>query len=961
MKKKLKKALIIFMCLATTIPISIFAANEGGTGSSGGNSGGAGGFDTDCTPGTYWQIGYDDGSGGGAGTTAAFRYDLVYKEQNGGREILKTVIVQVPSRAYNKMEDGQNYIISSVKDYNDAVNATGTAKYGSKYITSGPLADLSNRLLNGETIDSIFCSGLDADTDCYGLDADTEQNKKLIESYLTSSEGFDVEKKDLQRPQDDNPGTYNSYGYRIMIQKIQIFQNGCGGPSCWKAMTRKDAASGNAIKQHLFGNAETWISPVHVIAGEDLFTTRDDMGVSNARDEMEFFKNATSGADVRVLTKNFADYNDGTGYNILWFPTDPFINYDYSIDSACVNCLATGLENKAYVIQDTTNWEAILASPNSSIENAKNYYNKGNGVFCREEYTVNFPTVSNHITVNTGRYFTVNATNEELATLTSSVPNFKPITVTRTRQCRSTTNNIDSLNNFERNSRNTFKDNAGTVTLKYTENKENSEYSKKSIVLEPDEYASNTYSSSINDNMLTMTQTVSYTLEDDVYRYVRLQDGLSIFDPNGIDSNDLKTKYKDIGIANLPISFENETSGNGKIADVQLSYELPNDPNSKIKAAYKMNNDYFEDSSNHSVENIYSKAIKAGAVSDNSIVKGSLTDEEYNEIIQSACAKLYKNDSGYSSGLYNCVYNRTKNKIGNNNDCILHNNLDNSDSGYICPISRNPNEGICRIENGKYYLGDGKEVTKEEYEKVCPNPGNGDTCRIENGKYYDFDGNEITKEEYERICPNSGNGDTCRIENGKYYDFDGNEITKEEYERICPATPTCPEDECPYGCCPSGECAPMPDGTCPGIGGKDVIYRTIDLEDPFPGQDAEQRNTGANWCSYDPKTQKIDCSYDNQTVKNYITRQRGSGDTTTKNGDKVYKDDHILYEVTLDSKTIRNIREYNDDHKYDDWTLVCKDNGRVCISQFLNDEVETSGECAGAESVSSFKSCDKDV
>ena len=34
----------------------------------------------------------------------------------------------------------------------------------------------------------------------------------------------------------------------------------------------------------------------------------------------------------------------------------------------------------------------------------------------------------------------------------------------------------------------------------------------------------------------------------------------------------------------------------------------------------------------------------------------------------------------------------------------------------------------------------------------------------------------------------------------------------------------------------------MPDGTCPGLGGKDVIYRTIDLNNPFPGQDAEQRN-----------------------------------------------------------------------------------------------------------------------
>lgn len=67
-------------------------------------------------------------------------------------------------------------------------------------------------------------------------------------------------------------------------------------------------------------------------------------------------------------------------------------------------------------------------------------------------------------------------------------------------------------------------------------------------MLEPDEYASNTYSSSINDNMLTMTQTVSYTLEDDVYRYVRLQDGLSIFDPNGIDSNDLKPSIKILGL-----------------------------------------------------------------------------------------------------------------------------------------------------------------------------------------------------------------------------------------------------------------------------------------------------------------------------------------------------------------------------------------------------------------------------
>ena len=57
----------------------------------------------------------------------------------------------------------------------------------------------------------------------------------------------------------------------------------------------------------------------------------------------------------------------------------------------------------------------------------------------------------------------------------------------------------------------------------------------------------------------------------------------------------------------------------------------------------------------------------------------------------------------------------------------------------------------------------------------------------------------------------------------------------------------------------------------PGPGGVDVIYRTIDLEDPFPGQAADKRNTGSNWCSYSNGV--YSCKYDNLTVKNYITRE----------------------------------------------------------------------------------------
>ena len=903
MKKKIKIALI-FTALVILLPTTILA-EWGGTGNQSGNSGGTWGAACGCGD-SYWQSGNNIDL-----EPAAFRFDLVYKPKNGVREILKSIVVQVPSRAFGRQLGEGNYsptLIQGAKNYVDALNNSGTSPNNSaRYVETGPLVDLANKLLNGRTVNEIFPDGLN------------NANKDKITSYITSSEGFGMKMSDMRRDHDNNPGRFDSYGYRILIQKLQFFTNCCGGPDSWALATRKDVASKNAVKQEIFGNWNVWIAPMKSKAGNDLFTSDDDIGIHEAEEERKEFARANSGSEVRRLTKKFGDENHGSGYNILWFSTDPFKDYDYSIDAACVNCSATGFENKAYVIQDTTNWEAILASPKAKVNNAKNYYNKGNNVFCREEYTVKFPDLTGHVKVNTGRYFTVNATNEELSTVPNLAPNFKPITVTRTRQCKSSTNDVNALNNFEGRSRNSFKDNAGTVKLKYTEyNKNNSEYSKNSITLEPDEKAANTYSSNVSNNMLTMTQTVSYTLDDNVYRYIRLEDGLSIFDPSGINEDDLNLKYKDVGVANLPISFENETEGGAKIADVQLTYELPDgDSYSLMHKAYKMNNNYFSDPSNPVSENIYKKAKKAGAISNNSIVKGSLTDAEYEELTQSACAKLYRNSNGsYASGLYNCVNNRTSNKIGNNNDCIKQNDLSNSNSGYICPVTRDENSGICRIENGKYYLGDGTEVSKEEYERVCLEPDD--------------------------------SGDTCRIENGKYYDFDGNEITKEEYERICPATPYCPEDECPYGCCPSGECAPMPDGTCPGLGGKDVIYRTIDLNNPFPGQDAEQRNTGANWCSYNIKTQKIDCSYNNKVVQEYVT------DENTQ----VYDDEHILYEVTLDADTIRSIRNYNDSNRYDDWKLSCRDNGRACFSDFLEYQIEVTGKCANKASKEAFYNCD---
>ena len=991
MKAKISKILVILLCL-TIMPITILADNAGGTGS-GGGAGGNTGSGGDYSSSFYWQSGDDSKV-----RVAAYRFDLVYKPRNGSRYILKTVIAQDNSNTDPGSwcrSSGRSFLIQRVKEYTSAVNSTGESRYGAVYVQSGPLANLAGRLTNGERIDNIFNNN-------------KIEDEKVIKEYITSPLGFNMDEDELRLEQDDNPGNYNSYGYRILIQKIQVYASGSNTycPSFYKfAATRKDVSSNSRVKQILAGNRTVFIAPYSVANGiaSDLWTTRADIGISNGYPYR--FVGNENGPAIRAKSVYFADWNNGLGYNILWFSTKPFNkNYDYTIDAACVNCNSDDSENKAYIIQDTNDWEAILASKDSDNQNVKNYFSKGNnGVYCREEYTVYFPNSRNTIYVDPGRYFTLNASAADLSAMDSSsaIPNFKPIKVTKKRECRVKTEENGSnpstvLDTFRRNSEYSFKGKTGTVSFRYNEVYDDSRYSmsepeKLSVYDEP-----NNYNYSINGNSLTMEVTRYYTLPDNYYQYIRKQDGLSMKKKPSSNLN----HYINVGISNLPLSFNNKGSVPGEVskaADIQFSFELPGKNNdedqySKLYLAYEEKNKYLAtDNENGNIYNRYSN--------------GKMEDGDQDLLNKSACAKMFGvNTSGFST----CVSQRKTNAIGTgSNNCITKNNISSSSttSGYSCMVltydgdddggddckteadanrlgrdwnpynqsccpvgtTYNPTLGkcepdgdtdTCRIENGKYYDFNGKEITKAEYDKICPGPGGGTTCRVENGKYYDFDGKEISRDEYYRICPNPGDGDTCRIENGKYYDFNGKELTKAEYDKICPSNipPKCPTSECPYGCCPSGECAPMPDGTCPGTGGIDVIYRTIDLENPFPGQNAEQRNTGTNWCSYNIKTQQIDCKYNNQTVKNYITRERGG----TTNGGKVYRENHVLYEVTLDTKTINAIRAYNNKNKYDDWDLNCLDNGKACISDFLRSQVNTTGECASA-SKSTFYTCDEDV
>ena len=234
---------------------------------------------------------------------------------------------------------------------------------------------------------------------------------------------------------------------------------------------------------------------------------------------------------------------------------------DYSLDMACENCNSTNSDNKAIVIQDTTDWDAILRSKKAASYCKKDaltsYYAKADNVYCREEYHVYYPNANKRISVQVGRFFVVNASQSELDVIDSSIPNFAPIKVQKIRQCKKVGNG--DLAAFKNSSDASFKNCGGTITIGYSEYNEATKEGYKDGYKYSDTAKSSlvAFNSEIEGDTLTQRAEFSYTLKDDVYRYIRIADGYSI---KKLDKNiDPKNGYRDLKVSNLPISFNAKT------------------------------------------------------------------------------------------------------------------------------------------------------------------------------------------------------------------------------------------------------------------------------------------------------------------------------------------------------------------------------------------------------------------
>ncbi len=139
--------------------------------------------------------------------------------------------------------------------------------------------------------------------------------------------------------------------------------------------------------------------------------------------------------------------------------------------------------------------------------------------------------------------------------------------------------------------------------------------------------------------------------------------------------------------------------------------------------------------------------------------------------------------------------------------------------------------------------------------------------------------------------------------------------------------------------------------------GKFIIYRTIRLENPFPGKEISKiapgfnndvigRYPGANWNG-------------KELVEKKIRRNRSISGTT------IYNKKDPLYTFVLTGPTIEKIRDYNKKQKdgYNDFTLECKKkNSSGCISYVFvhNSNLSglTGGTCQNISLDNGFYTCD---
>lgn len=215
-----------------------------------------------------------------------------------------------------------------------------------------------------------------------------------------------------------------------------------------------------------------------------------------------------------------------------------------------------------------------------------------------------------------------------------------------------------------------------------------------------------------------------------------------------------------------------------------------------------------------------------------------------------------------------------------------------------------------------------------------------------------------------------------------YFCEEGTTYEGKKLSKLCHDDPTCYDEECNYDenfSCPSDSDCPECDITsyvrdymvrysltydkafekakkevCYGTLDRKIVYRTIALNNPFPGKDGKNRIPGMNW--------NAEVLFEKENIKGRLKSRN-----MTVSGDDLYTSKTPMYVIKLNPAIIRSIRAYNNKERksnklYDDFNKDCKDNNdAACISDFLRVELPnliTGGTCKNATTKDKFYECE---
>ena len=708
----------------------------------------------------------------------------------------------------------------------------------------------------------------------------------------------------------------NGYGYRIIIEpmlSVELADN------THKLITVKQAAAGGlTCPANFFKKVGSCGGVYHAVK---LYTDKDDVGISRVAEKNNEAQ-AKAAADAvgspSQIQTAVANANTGFGYNIVDIPKD-WKKHCYkmvTVSNAAV-CKNTGKNNIGGFLEIPKEVSCDSKESDETIDKDGRIV-KINGceMSCVEAAQQNFPGNIKH-NVEVGTYLIWPTSSK-----TVSHPTFQnkySMTYKGIISCKIKKNadKCNSLSNqqiypFNVEASVSWHDGNKVKTAKVSKSKPK-------------------YKRSLSGDVLKLTATVVYSLSDHFNQYISKKD-------YAVSSNKPNASYVDIGYANLSLDRKAESGTyNLSIKTTNLGARtnfVSSSKNQEYTCKYKT---VKFDSPYECPEGTMNPGADLYAAMLNEHITYAEAVDKYCNMDSCICPEnskmAGKNLVGYLSSM-SC--SDAQNKYCDYDGACLTCPSGTANEGMVlkCP------NGDC---NGAISTMCEKEIISEDDvcddadgdSKYCPAPNddiNISAC-ISAGMSY--------SECVNKLC-NGNKKYTCKNTNGVGGKMDITACVQTKVAQGLSVNEAI--DACDMVICPLG---------------KTIIYRVIDLANPFPSYDADKKVTqtglhkgmfndnlrgrypGSNWNS-------------ETVVKKEILNNRNV------DGDSVYTS-KPMYVFELNSNTLKTIRKYNKNKKYDDFNLKCKNNNSTaCVSSFVHNKAYglTGGVYSGNLTKDNFYSYD---